>query len=316
MSAISELGVSSNDILPYLNPVAPEIEAPSVNISAPAQSAPAVNIPAIQTVPADVSVQPMLPSQPVVMPEHVDISGIERTVEAILASFTNLVSHVNANAEQPNVSLGVEDRIPAPTVNVMPVVPSTNVSVAPVVSPADVSVQPLFQSSPVVNVPPVNLPEVSATPLNVSVLNDMPELSNVIVQAIKSIGNKNDAIQGQAFNSPLSVQPAPVSVQPPDVFTTPLDLSGFRNVMLVAPQNQAPSSPLLIQHSQNQAVMNGQAQVRAQEQSPDRPVNVNNHVDVVIEGKPVELYIDGERVGSAVLRWTERQSARSGVSEF
>ena len=321
MSAISELGVSSNDILPYLNPVAPEIEA--VNISAPAQSAPAVNIPAIQTVPADVSVQPMLPSQPVVMPEHVDISGIERTVEAILASFTNLVSHVNANAEQPNVSLGVEDRIPAPTVNVMPVVPSTNVSVAPVVSPADVSVQPLFQSSPVVNVPPVNLPEVSATPLNVSVLNDMPELSNVIVQAIKSIGNKNDAIQGQAFNSPLSVQPAPVSVQPPDVFTTPLDLSGFRNVIsslidnldnkdtsikLVAPQNQA--------HSQNQAVMNGQAQVRAQEQSPDRPVNVNNHVDVVIEGKPVELYIDGERVGSAVLRWTERQSARSGVSEF
>lgn len=331
MSAISELGVSNNDILPYLNPVAPEIETPSVNLSAPTQPAPAVNIPAIQTVPADVSVQPMLPSQPVVMPERVDISGIERTVEAILASFANLVSHVNANAEQPNVSLGVEDRIPTPTVNVMPVVPSTNVSVAPVVSPADVSVQPLFQSLPVVNVPTVNLPEVSAIPLNVSVPNNIPELSNAIVQAIKSIDNKNDAIQGQVFNSPLSVQPTPVSVQPPDVFTAPLDLSGFRNVIsglidnldnkdtsikLVAPQNQAPSSPLLIQHSQNQAVMNGQAQVRAQEQSPDRPVNVNNHVDVVIEGKPVELYIDGERVGSAVLRWTERQSARSGVSEF
>ena len=154
---------------------------------------------------------------------------------------------------------------------------------------------------------------------------------NVIVQAIRSIGNKNDAVQSQTFNSPLSVQPAPVSIQPPDVFTAPLDLSGFGNVMsslinnldnketsikLVAPQNQAPSSPLLIQHSQNQAVMNGQAQVKAQEQSPERPVNVNNHVDVVIEGKPVELYIDGERVGSAVLRWTERQSARSGVSEF
>jgi hypothetical protein len=202
--------------------------------------------------------------------------------------------------------------------------------VAPVVSPADVSVQPLLQSSPVVNVPSVNLPEVSATPLNVSVLNDMPELGNVIVQAIRSVGNKNDVVQSQAFNSPLSVQPTPVSIQPSDVFTTPLDLSEFGNVIsslidnqdnkdtsikLVAPQNQAPSSPLLIQHSQNQAVMNGQAQVRAQEQSPDRPVNVNNHVDVVIEGKPVELYIGEEKVGSVVLKWVERQNIRSGMGE-
>ena len=82
------------------------------------------------------------------------------------------------------------------------------------------------------------------------------------------------------------------------------------------PQNQAPSSPLLIQHSQNQAVMNGQAQVRAQEQSPERPVNVSNHVDVVIEGKPVELHIDGEKVGSAAMRWVDRQSTRTGASTF
>ena len=176
--------------------------------------------------------------------------------------------------------------------------------------------------------PPVNLPEVSATPLNVSVLNDMPALGNVIVQAIKSIGNKNDTVQSQAFNSPLSVQPAPVSIQPPDIFTAPLDLLGFRNVIsslvgnmdnkdtsihLVAPQNQAPSSLLLIQHSQNQAVMNGQAQVRAQEQSPERPVNVNNHVDVAIEGKPVELYIGEEKVGSVNLMWVERQNIRNGM---
>ena len=69
------------------------------------------------------------------------------------------------------------------------------------------------------------------------------------------------------------------------------------NIKLTVPQNQAPSSPLLIQHSQNQAVMNGQAQVKAQEQSPERPVNVNNHVDVVIEGKPVGLSIDGNEMG-------------------
>jgi hypothetical protein len=390
MSAISELGVSSNDILPYLNPVAPEIEAPSVNLSVPAQTAPIVNVPELpiapanvsispliypapvsvqpaevkfspmeqllpidisgiestiktiserladqipllqpntdvnfapvilpsevnvftsnkdisnvsQIQPAEVSVSPVLPSQPVAISEHVDISGIERTVNAILANF--------ANFEQSNIDTRIKDRMPMPAVNV-----------APVVSPADVSVQPLLQSSPVVNVPPVNLP----APMNVSVLNDMSELGNVIVQAIKSIGNTNDVVQSQAFNSPLSVQPSPVSIQPPD-------LSGFGNVItslienmnsknesikLIAPQNQNPSSPLLIQHSQNQAVMNGQAQVKAQEQSPERPVNVNNHVDVTIEGKPVELYIDGERVGSAVLRWTERQNTRNGMSEF
>ena len=224
MSAISEMGISSNDILPYLNPVTPEIESPNVNFE-------------------------------------------------------------------------------------IPVVPPV---------PANVNVQPLLQSSPIVDIPPANF-------------TDMQELGNIIVQAIKGIGNRDDSVQSQALSSPLSVLPAPVSIQPPDVITAPLDLSGFGNVIsslidnlnnkdmsikLTTPQNQAPSSPLLIQHSQNQAMMNGQAQAKVQEQSPERPVNVNNHVDVTIEGKPVELYIDGERVGSAVLRWIERQNTRNGASEF
>ena len=309
MSAISELGISSNDILPYLNPVAPEIESPSVNLSVPVQPAPVVNVPVMPPIPADINVSPLmstaqvnvqptsvnippleqtlsvdlsrveqtveiiadrlanqvLPPQsvtpvpavnvspmvqaspavnvlpntpdvnvaPVVRPagvsvssvlssQPVNISRIERTTEAILASFANLISLVNANAEQPNISSGTEDRMPMPAVNV-----------TPVVSPADVSVQPMLKSSPVVNVPSVNLPEVSATPPNVSVLNDMTALGNVIVQAIKSIDNKNDTVQSQAFNSPLLVQPAPVNVQPPDVFTAPLDLSGFGNELVV-----------------------------------------------------------------------------------
>ena len=62
--------------------------------------------------------------------------------------------------------------------------------------------------------------------------------------------------------------------------------------------------------------MNGQTQGQAQGQSLERPVNVNSHVDVTIEGKPAELYIDSEKLGSAVLRWSERQSTRNGVSEF
>ena len=82
------------------------------------------------------------------------------------------------------------------------------------------------------------------------------------------------------------------------------------------PVSQAPSSPLLIQHTQNQAAIAGQATVQAQAQAPEKPVNVNNHVDVKVESKPVELYIDGEKVGSAALRWIERQNLRNGVSAF
>ena len=79
------------------------------------------------------------------------------------------------------------------------------------------------------------------------------------------------------------------------------------------PQPQAPSTPLLIQHSQNQAAMTGQATVQAQAQAPDRPVKVENEVNVKVESKPVELVLDGERIGAAALRWLDRQSVRSGV---
>lgn len=80
--------------------------------------------------------------------------------------------------------------------------------------------------------------------------------------------------------------------------------------------NLAPSSPLLIQHTQNQAAMNGQATVQAQANAPEKTVKVDNHVDVKVESKPVEFYIDSEKVGSAALRWVERQNLRSGVSPF
>ncbi len=181
----------------------------------------------------------------------------------------------------------------------------------------------------------------SGIPLLMSAISELGVSNDDVMPYLNAVApetaspNVNISAPAQPAPASVNISPlvssAPVSVQPPNVFNAPLDLSDFGNaidsladnlnnketgIKLVAPQSQAPSSPLLIQHAQNQAVMNGQAQVNAQEQSPDRPVSVNNHVEVTIEGKPVELYIDGEKVGSAVLKWTERQSARNGVSEF
>ncbi len=79
MSAISELGISGNDILPYLNPVAPEIEAPSVNLSVPAQSAPIVNVPEVPAIPAEISVSPLVSPTPVnVQPTSVNVPSFEQ----------------------------------------------------------------------------------------------------------------------------------------------------------------------------------------------------------------------------------------------
>ena len=72
----------------------------------------------------------------------------------------------------------------------------------------------------------------------------------------------------------------------------------------------APSSPLLIQHAQNQPVINNQIQAQ------DKTVNVNNQVDVKVESSPVEIYLDGEKIGSAAFRWIERRNIRNGASEF
>ena len=72
----------------------------------------------------------------------------------------------------------------------------------------------------------------------------------------------------------------------------------------------APSSPLLIKHTQNQPVINNQIQAQ------DKTVNVNNQVDVKVESSPVEIYLDGEKIGSAAFRWIERRNIRNGASEF
>ena len=344
MSAISEMGVTSSDILPYLNPVAPEIESPTVNVSAPVQSAPAnvtvspivppvvpaanVNVaPVVQ--PSDVSVLPapmnIQPADVSVSPADIDVSGIESVLEAIREQLANKVPYAPpaVNVIQPEALDGnlLKDMKPdfrnypqqvisAPAVDVAPVVQSPAVNVAPIVQPAPavdvstavntpaVNVDPIIQPSlvqqtpfdkvpvPIVNVLPANLPEIR-TPDIMQAPLDLSELNNSIIRASQRLADMM-----------------------PDMMNKDADIE------LIAPQNNAPSTPLLIQHSQNQAVMTGQAQAKAQSQAPDRPVNVNNHVDVTIEGKPVELHIDGERVGAAVLRWTERQSTRNGVSPF
>ncbi len=186
-----------------------------------------------------------------------------------------------------------------PTVNI----PESIVNVASTKPPAPiVNVPPAKQATPVVNVPPAK----QATP----VVNIPPAKQAVNVSQ----------------NVPL-LQNSTVSVEQTDISGLSSVLTGIEEqlgavvgrdieVKLPAVQQQSPSSPLLIQHTQNQATMNGQATVQAQSQSTERPVKVDNHVDVKVESRPVEIVLDGEKVGSAALRWVERQNLRSGVSEF
>ena len=71
-------------------------------------------------------------------------------------------------------------------------------SFANFVSPIDANAeQPLFQSSPVVNVPPVNLPEVSAIqPPDVFTAQfDLSGFGNVISNLIDNLDNKDISIK-------------------------------------------------------------------------------------------------------------------------
>ena len=152
------------------------------------------------------------------------------------------------------------------------------------------------------DVPTVNIPEsvVNVAPANpaVNVSQNVQLLQDSTVSVeqtdISGLSNVLTGIEEQLG----AVVSRDVEVRPPAV------------------QQQSPSSPLLIQHTQNQAVMNGQATVQAQSQSTERPVKVDNHVDVKVESRPVEIMLDGEKVGSAALQWVERQNLRSGVSAF
>lgn len=91
-----------------------------------------------------------------------------------------------------------------------------------------------------------------------------------------------------------------------------------RDIQVIAPvtPNHAPGSPLLIQHSQNQASMSGQATVQAQANAPEKSLKVDNHIDMKIESKPVNIMLDYEKVGAAAMRWVERQNLRNGVDAY
>ena len=183
------------------------------------------------------------------------------------------------NASPVNLS------VPNPVVNVKPVNPV--VSVPPVAQPIPVvNVPPVIQPAPVVNVAPANIPQ------NIPVLQS-PTV-NVAQIDTTGISNSLADIEGLLSN----VVGRDIEVRPP---ITP---------------NPASSSPLLIQHTQNQAAMAGQATVQAQANAPEKPVKVENQVDVKIESKPAQVILDGEKVGSFTMKWIDRQNIRNGVGAY
>ncbi len=80
-------------------------------------------------------------------------------------------------------------------------------------------------------------------------------------------------------------------------------------------QEQNQSSPYLIKHSENQSALNNII-MQNQPQKPEPPVNVNNQVDVKIESKPADVYLDGAKIGAVAFRWIEKQNLRQGISAF
>lgn len=207
----------------------------------------------------------------------------------------------------------------APIVNVPPAVQTTTVTPS-IPEPPAVNVLPAAQA--VIITPPAPQPQpVSVLPATQAVTVNPQTVQPPVVEV---------AAPSPAVITPPAAPITPVLKSPiviPEQQDNPVLINAVTDIerrlgglvggdivpRALAPQSQAPSSPLLIQHSQNQANMTGQATVQAQAQAPERPVKVENEVNVKVESKPVELVLDGERIGSFTLRWLERQSVRSGV---
>ena len=166
---------------------------------------------------------------------------------------------------------------------------------------------------------PYNLPKTQQP-----TVNQQPNLRQIIQMPKADISPKinvapADPVVNVSQNVPALQSPVVTVVQKDNALADIEKLlasSAGSDVKPFAVPEQAPSSPVLIQHTQNQAAMNGQATVQAQAQAPERPVNVNNNVDVKIESKPAQVILDGEKVGSFSFRWFERQNLRNGVSAF
>ena len=77
--------------------------------------------------------------------------------------------------------------------------------------------------------------------------------------------------------------------------------------------DQPYSLPMLVQQSQNQAIMSGQALAQTMAQPTESQSASNSKVTVNVDVKPADVYIDSERIGRISFRWSERQSIRSGM---
>ena len=109
------------------------------------------------------------------------------------------------------------------------------------------------------------------------------------------------------------INPNNIPAQYRDIFTPKQNPIMPYQQPIVQPQSYAPASGYLIQQAQNQAAMAAQATTAQAQNAQASPVDVHNQVDVKIESKPVEIYLDGEKVGSAAMKWIERQNIRSGM---
>ena len=102
----------------------------------------------------------------------------------------------------------------------------------------------------------------------------------------------------------------------PLLFAAMSELTGGvpQNILQSSGDNQSYSSQLLIQHSQNMNASYEQVAAQTVSQTPEKPSAANGKINVNAEIKPADIYIDGEKVGSIMFRWFERQNIRNGMS--
>ena len=143
------------------------------------------------------------------------------------------------------------------------------------------------------------------------------EINSESINNAKNIAELNDSLSRMAR---MGIEPSTGFKLAALSANVPTDIDGLLSnvvgrdieVMPSITLNPAPSSPLLIQHTQNQSALGYQTKTDASVINPEQKVDVHTDVKVDVKPVPVEISLGIERIASEVIKWTSRQSIRSG----
>ena len=122
----------------------------------------------------------------------------------------------------------------------------------------------------------------------------------------------------EKFNSPINPEAdaAEKIAQTMEAVINELQLQRQPASLNSLPEQQNPSSQVLNLRDENQAWRTGRSTYEAIWQNPEKMVNVNNQFDVSVEGRPADVYLDGNRVGQVAYQWVARHELRQGNESY